>query len=59
MRLGWTDGTIVTVGFTAKGKDKSAVALAHAKLPDRATADRLKQYWAEQLDSLGEVLATA
>ncbi len=44
------------VGFTAKGKSKSAVALAHTKLPDRETADRLKQYWSERLDALGEVL---
>ena len=42
MRLGWTDGSIIAVGFMAKGKAKSAVALAHTKLPDRATADRLK-----------------
>jgi hypothetical protein len=59
MRLGWTDGTIVTVGFLPKGKAKSAVAVTHTKLPDRATVDRLKQYWTERLDSLGEVLAAS
>ncbi len=57
MRLGWTDGSIIAVGFTAKGKSKSSVALAHTKLRDRADADRLKQYWSERLDALGEVLA--
>ena len=57
MRLDWTDGGIVAVGFTAKGKTKSAVAVAHTKLPDRATADRLKSYWSERLDALGAVLA--
>lgn len=57
MRLGWTDSTIVAIGFEAKGKSKSVVALAHTKLPDRDTADRLKQYWSERLDALGEVLA--
>jgi hypothetical protein len=59
IRLDWSDGDmsgIVAVGFTAKGRSKSAVALAHAKLPDRETADRLKQYWSERLDALGEVL---
>jgi hypothetical protein len=56
MRLGWTDGTIIAVGFVAKGKAKSSVALAHTKLPDRETADRLKQYWSERLDALGDVL---
>jgi hypothetical protein len=57
MRLGWTDGTIVAVGFEAKGKSKSTVALAHTKLPDRETADRIKKYWSDQLDALGEVLS--
>jgi uncharacterized protein YndB with AHSA1/START domain len=61
IRLDWSDGDtsgIVAVGFTAKGKSKSAVALAHTKLPDRETADRLKQYWSERLDALGEVFAS-
>ena len=57
MRLGWDDGTIVAVGFIAKGKSKSSVALAHTKLPDREASDRLKKFWAERLDALGEVLA--
>ena len=56
MRLGWDDGSIIAVGFMAKGKSKSAVALAHTKLPDRETADRFKQYWSERLDALGGVL---
>jgi hypothetical protein len=57
MRLGWDDGSIIAVGFTPKGKSKSAVALAHMKLPDRETSNRLKEYWSERLDALGEVLA--
>jgi len=52
MRLGWPDGTIIAVGFTAKGPAKSAVALAHTKLPDRETANHLKRYWAERLEAL-------
>jgi hypothetical protein len=56
MRLGWSDGTIIAVGFMPKGKGKSAVALAHTKLPDRETANQFKEYWAERLDVLGEVL---
>jgi hypothetical protein len=54
MRLGWPDGTIVAVWFTAKGASKSAVALAHTKLADRETADRLKAYWAERLAALAK-----
>jgi len=56
IRLGWSDNSIVAVGFESKGKAKSTVSLAHAKLPDRETAERFKKYWAEQLDTLGEVL---
>ncbi len=57
MRLGWSDRSIIAVGFMAKGKSKSTVALAHTKLPDRETANRLKQYWSDRLDALGEVLS--
>jgi len=56
MRLGWPDGTIVAVWFTSKGASKSAVALAHTKLSDRETADRLKAYWAERLGELAEFI---
>lgn len=58
IRLGLADGSIIAVGFLAKGKTKSSVALAQAKLPDRDTADRRKQYWSERLDALADVLST-
>ena len=54
MRLGWPDGTIVAVWFSAKGASKSAVALGHTKLADRETAERLKQYWGERLSDLAK-----
>ena len=57
MRLNWADRTIIAVGFTAKGNSKSSVAVQHTHLPDRETADRLKQYWSDRLDALGEVLS--
>jgi hypothetical protein len=56
MRLGWDDESIVAVGFTSKGNTKSSVAVQHTKLPDRETANRIKQYWAERLDALSQVL---
>jgi len=56
MRLGWSDGTIVVVGFIAKGASRSAVSLVHTKLQDKEAATRLKEYWSERLDALGEVL---
>ena len=57
MRIGWSDGSIIAVGFYAKGASKSSVAVSHAKLPDRDTAERLKQYWTERLDALGDSLS--
>jgi hypothetical protein len=57
MRLDWADGGIVAVWFQSKGKSKSVVALAHTKLPDKETADRLKKYWSDRLNALGEVLS--
>jgi uncharacterized protein YndB with AHSA1/START domain len=57
MRLDWTDGSIIAVGFTSKGKSKSAVALEHSKLPDRDAVTAIKEYWSERFDALAEVLA--
>ncbi len=57
MRLQWPDGTLVAVGFTAKGAGKSAVALAHTKLRDRAASGNAKEYWTDRLDALASLLA--
>jgi uncharacterized protein YndB with AHSA1/START domain len=57
MRITWPDRTSVAVGFTGKSTGKSQVAIQHEKLPDQATAARVRQYWAERLDALKEVLA--
>ena len=54
MRLDWNE-SIVAVGFTPKGSAKSAVAVQHTKLPDRDTANRVKQYWSDRLDALGDL----
>jgi len=59
MRLRWPDGTLVAVGFTRKGRGKSAVAVAHMQLRDRAASTASKAYWAERLDALGALLGTA
>ena len=59
MRLQWPDGTRVSVGFMAKGKSKSAVALTHEKLRDRTASGKAKEYWTDRLDALGSLLATA
>jgi len=56
MRITWPDRTSVEVGFARRGPAKSQVALQHGKLPDRAAATRVKEYWAERLSALEEVL---
>jgi hypothetical protein len=57
MRITWPDRTSVAVGFASRGAGKSQVAVQHEKLADRAAQVRMKQYWAERLDALGQVLA--
>jgi hypothetical protein len=56
MRLDWNE-SIVAVGFAPKGKSRSSVAVQHTKLPDRETANELKDYWASRFDALGDMLA--
>ena len=57
MRLQWPDGTIVVVGFMPKGDAKSAVAIAHTKLRDKAASAKAKEDWADRLDTLASLLA--
>jgi hypothetical protein len=57
MRITWPDQTSVVIGFERKGPAKSLVAIQHGKLPDRDSATRAKQYWAERLGALEDVLA--
>lgn len=59
MRISWGDGTAVDLWFTAKDKAKSQVAVTHRRLADKASAERMKAYWAERLAVLAEVLTPA
>lgn len=56
VRISWPDGSSVSVWLVAKGAGKSSAAVQHEKLPDRATADRMRAFWAERLEVLGKVL---
>jgi uncharacterized protein YndB with AHSA1/START domain len=56
LRITWGDGTPVQLSFTAKGDAKSQVAIQHGKLADKASAARMKAFWAERLDALAEIL---
>ncbi len=56
-RFDFGDGaTRVNVGFTAKGDTRAQVALAHERLPDAETAERMKAYWRERLAALETLL---
>ena len=57
IRLGFADGGIVAIGFTAKGEAKSTVELSHAKLPTKEAAERVKREWAERLAALANVVS--
>lgn len=51
------DGSVLQFYFVTKGTGKSSVAVQHEKLPDKATADAMKQRWSERLDALSDFLA--
>lgn len=57
MRLSLEDGSIIAAEFAAKGDAKSSVAIQHGKLPDKGAAERMKAWWGERLEALGEVLS--
>lgn len=57
VRLG--DGSIVAVGFTAKGDAKSVVALSQDKLASREEATRVKESWEARLAALANLLPAA
>ncbi len=53
----WEDGsTRLSIGFTAKGENKSQVALAHERVADARQADELKAFWREGLNELKKLL---
>ncbi len=56
LRITWFDGTSIDVGFVAKGKGKSQVAVGHAKLEDRREVAEKKSFWSEALRRLKEQL---
>lgn len=55
MRVTWPDGTHVDVYFVDR-ETKSSVNIQHQKLHSKDEAARLKTWWSERLDALGNVL---
>ena len=56
LRLGLSDGGIVAVNFTAKGKGKTAVAVQQEKLPSTDAAAQFKEDWSNRFDALASIL---
>ena len=46
----------VNVGFTARGENKSAVALEHSRIADAQEAERMKAYWRDRVAALKKLL---
>ncbi len=56
MRITWPDSSSVEVGFASKGRGKSQVQVQHGKLPDKASAARMKEFWGERLAALTQLV---
>ena len=55
MRFAWDkDGGRVEVRFTAKGEDKAQITIDHSGLDSGAAVKRLKTFWADTLEKMGE-----
>ena len=57
MRVTWEDETSVEVHFNRKDNGKSQVSIQHCKLPSKAAATKMKEYWGTRLDDLNQLLA--
>jgi uncharacterized protein YndB with AHSA1/START domain len=56
IRMTWDDGSSVHAYFTAKGEQKSQVAIQHASLPTKSAANTMREYWGERLGALADLL---
>ena len=56
MRITWHDDTPVEAYFTGKGTGKAQVSIQHRKLPSKAAATEMKEYWGERLNELSQLL---
>lgn len=55
-RFDWTDGSRLSVGFTALGETKAQVSVEHERLPDAGSAEERKAYWRDRLTALKRLL---
>lgn len=56
-RFDFEDGSSrLAIGFTAKGEGRSTVAMAHERLPDAETAERMRASWRDSFQELKRLL---
>lgn len=56
MRFAWDkDGGKVEVRFTAKGPEKATITIDHMGLASSAAVKRVKSFWADTLEKMGEI----
>ena len=55
MRFDWEGETRVQVYFWQKGPSRSQVQLQHSGVPDKATADGLREVWSQRLTALAQM----
>ena len=56
IRMTWNDGTDVVAGFYPKGEGKCQVVAQHAKLKDARAGAKMKEFWADALGRLKDLL---
>jgi hypothetical protein len=52
LRITWPDGTCVVVDFYPKSANKTQIAVQHQNIEGAKAAEKMKAYWAEQLERL-------
>ena len=52
LRMTWEDGTSVEVNLVPKARSKTQVVIEHTRLTSRQESERMKAFWAAQLESL-------
>ena len=56
IRITWSDGTDVVVGFYSKSEGKCQVVAQHGKLKDAKAGAKMKTFWSDALERLKELL---
>lgn len=56
IRITWSDGTDVVAGFYPKSEGKCQVVAQHGKLKDAKAAAKMKEFWADALGRLKNLL---